>query len=147
MKPARIAPVVLAILLLCGCSNGPKRVPAAGIVELDGRPMEGGILMFEPDVSKGNNARVSCSSPVRGGRYELQTAGVERSDSGPGIPLGWYKICVRANRPGAPPAFPGQPVLDIDPKYLDPQKSPVSIEIVENPAPGAYDLKFTKHVK
>lgn len=142
-----IAAIAIGILLVSGCSTGPKRVPASGTVELDGQPVNGGILMFEPDVSKGNNARVSCSGPIRNGRYELQTAGVERSDSGPGIPLGWYKVSVRANRPGVPPTFPGQPVLDIDPKYLDPEKTPISIEIVENPAPNTYDVKFTKPKK
>jgi hypothetical protein len=133
---------MLGIFLFCGCANGPRRVPASGTVELDGQPMNGGILMFEPDVAKGNNVRVSCSSPIRNGRYDLHTAGVERRDTGPGIPLGWYKVCVRVNRPGIPPTFPGQPTFDIDPKYLDAQNSPLSIEIVENPAPGAYDIKF-----
>jgi|GEM_PF-1808549 len=141
------AALALSIAFVSGCSTGAKRVPAGGTVELDGQPVNGGILMFEPDFSKGNNARVSCSSPIRNGRYELQTAGVERSDSGPGIPLGWYKVSVRANRPGVPPTFPGQPVLDIDAKYLDPEKTPISIEIVENPAPNAYDVKFTKPKK
>jgi hypothetical protein len=130
------------ILSLAGC--GPKRVPASGSVDLDGKPLEGGILYFNPDTSKGNNARVSCSSPVKNGKFELQTAGVERSDSGPGVPLGWYKVSVRVNTPGEPPIFPGPVIANIDPVYLDPEKTPVSIEVVENPAPGQYDIKLKK---
>ncbi|OWK40760.1 hypothetical protein FRUB_04652 [Fimbriiglobus ruber] len=112
-------------------------------MELDGKPMEGGILSFDPDVSRGNTAQVSCTSPIRGGRFELQTAGITRSDSGSGIPLGWYKVSVRANMVGAPPVFPGQPAFKIDPKYLNPNRTPLTIEIVEHPQPGAYDLKLT----
>jgi hypothetical protein len=120
------------------------RVPASGKVELDGKPLEGGILYFNPDVSKGNNARVSCTSPVKNGQFELRTAGIERSDSGPGVPPGWYKVSVRVNQAGEPPRFPGPAVVDIDPIYLDEDKTPVSIEVVENPAPGAYDIAFKK---
>jgi hypothetical protein len=131
-------------VFLFGCTSGLKRVPASGTVELDGKPMNGGILMFEPDATKGNTASVSCSAPIRDGKYELRTAGVERSDSGPGIPPGWYKVYARVNRTGGPPQFPGQPAFDIDARFLDPQKTPVSIEIVETPEPGAYNVTFTK---
>ena len=147
VRPIARAFCVFGLLLLFGCSTGPKRVPASGTIELDGRPLEAGILVFDPDVAKGNTARVSCTSPVHNGHFDVQTAGVERSDTGPGIPLGWYKVSIRANRPGVPPTFPGQPVLDIDAKYLNPDKTTLEIEIVENPAPGAYDLKVTKQAK
>lgn len=131
-----------SLLGLLGC-GGLKRVPAGGTVTIDGKPLEGGILYFNPDLSKGNNARVSCTSGVRDGRFTLQTSGIERSDSGPGVPLGWYKVSVRVNMPGEKPIFPGQPAIKIHPKFLDPQKTPLEIEVVEEPAPGAYDLKLT----
>jgi hypothetical protein len=135
----------LALLLTAGCSKGPKRVPAGGTVEFeDGQPLQGGVLFFNPDESKGNTARVSCSSPVRNGRFELQTLGVERTDSGPGVPLGWYKVQVRVNLPGEVPVFPGQPAIDINPIYLDAEKTPIAIEVVENPEPGQYDIKLKK---
>jgi hypothetical protein len=131
------------MMIAGGCGPSLRRVPAGGNVTIDGKPLEGGILYFNPDISKGNEARVSCSSGVKNGKFELRTAGVERSDSGPGIPLGWYKVNVRVNLPGEPtPRFAG-PAVKIDPRYLDPEKTPLSIEIVEEPAPGAYDLKLT----
>lgn len=134
--------VALGTILLTGCNQGLRRVPAGGTVTLDGKPLEGGILYFNPDVSKGNTAQVSCSSPVKDGKFELRTAGIERSDSGPGIPPGWYKVTVRVNLVGEPiRRFPGPPVK-INPKYLKPDKTPLTIEIVDEPAPGAYDLKM-----
>jgi hypothetical protein len=87
------------LLLLAGCSKGPRRVAAGGTVTLDGKPLEGGILYFNPDESKGNTARVSCTSPIQDGRYELQTTGIRRSESGAGVPLGWYKVTLRVNTP------------------------------------------------
>jgi hypothetical protein len=134
----------LGTLFLAGCGTGPRRVPAGGTVTLDEKPMEGGILYFDPDAAKGNSARVSCMSPIRkDGRFDLRTDGVERSDSGPGIPLGWYKVYVRVNDPGEVPIFPGQPAYKINPKFRNPDKTPLAIEVVDNPAPGAYDLKIT----
>jgi hypothetical protein len=132
------------LLFLAGCAQGPKRVPASGTVTLDGKPLEGGILYFNPDTAKGNMARVSCSSPVRDGRFTLRTDGVERSETGAGVPLGWYKVTVRTNEPGELPIFPGQPAYQINPKYQDADKTPLSIEVVENPEPGRYDLKLLK---
>jgi hypothetical protein len=140
---ALIASGAVAMVLLAGCGKGPPRVPASGSIEVDGMPLDGGILYFNPDVEKGNTARVNCSSPIRNGRFELQTAGVERSESGSGVPLGWYKVSVRVNIPGQPPLFPGQPAVSIDPRYLDRERTPLVLEVVENPAAGKYDLKLT----
>jgi hypothetical protein len=134
----------LSLVSLAGCGGGLKRVPVSGTVMLDGRPLDGGLLYFNPDASKGNTARVSCASRVRGGQYDIQTAGIVSADSGPGAPPGWYKVTLRANVPGQPPVFPGQPEIRVDPKYLDVAKTPLSVEVVESPAPGAYDLKMTK---
>lgn len=101
------------------------------------------MLYFNPNEAKGNTARVSCSSPIKGGRFELRTDGVERSESGSGVPPGWYKVTVRVNEPGEVPVFPGQPAYVIAPKYLDPEKTPLEFEVVENPGPDRYNLKIT----
>ena len=138
---ALIAFCAFGMLFLAGC--GPKRVPAGGTVELDGKPLEGGILYFNPDESKGNTAKVSCTSPVRNGKFELRTDGVERSDSGTGVPPGWYKVYVRVNQAGEPPLFPGPAVVDINPIYLDPAKTPLQIEVVGNAEKDRFDLKMT----
>jgi hypothetical protein len=136
-----LASCAFGMLFLAGC--GPKRVPAGGTVELDGKPMECGMLYFNPDESKGNTAAVSCTSPIKDGRFELRTNGIERSDSGSGVPLGWYKVTVRVNTPGEKPIFAGQPAIQVAPKYLNPETTPLKIEVVENAEPGKYDLKMT----
>jgi hypothetical protein len=126
----------LGLIPLLGCGDGgPKRVSVSGTVTLDGKPINGGILSFSPDASKGNTARASCSAPIMEGRYELQTSGVLRSETGSGAPLGWYKVTVRTN-------LPGQPKIEVNNKYRDHDKTPLSIEVVDNPEPGHYDIKL-----
>jgi len=133
---------VCAFGLLCVAGCGPKRVPATGSVELDGKPLEGGIIYFNPNTAKGNNAAVSCSSAIENGHFQVRTTGMERSDTGPGVPLGWYKISFRVNMPGEKPMFAG-PAVEINRKYLSAETTDLEVEVVEKPEPGHYDLKIT----
>jgi hypothetical protein len=133
---------VLAVLLafglvvLFGCARGIRRIPVSGTVTLDGKPLQGGVLVFHPDESKGNTARIGCSGPVKNGHYKLNTSAVTRLDTGAGAPLGWYKVTLTNN-------LPGQPIINVANKYLTPETTPVAIEIVDNPEPGAYDIQLT----
>ena len=121
---------------LLGCSSGIKRVPVSGKVTLDGKPLNGGVLLFHPDSSRGNPARVSCTGPVKNGQYNLVTSGVTGSDTGSGAPLGWFKVTLINDLPGTPP-------INVHGKYLNPETTPVAIEIVEEPREGAYDVALT----
>jgi hypothetical protein len=105
-------------------------------VTLDGKPLPDGLLLFHPDESKGNTARAACTGRVKGGQYTLITSGVTRTDTGSGAPLGWYKVTLIND-------MPGTPIINVHSKYLRPETSPVAIEIVDNPQPGAYDVKLT----
>ena len=100
--------------------------------------------MFNPDASKANTAQISTTSWIKNGKYELKTNAIITSESGPGVPKGWYKVTVRCNLPGEdPPTFEGQPAYSIHRKYMDAEKTPVSVEVVDNPQPGHYDIKVT----
>ena len=127
--------VCLVLLCALGCGGGPKRVPVSGTVTLDGEPLNGGVLHFYPDPEKGNAHRVDCLSPVRSGKYDLLTQAVKDSETGKGAPLGWYKVYLYTDVPG----FEAK----IHERFTDPTKTPILIEVVEKPAAGAYDVKFT----
>jgi hypothetical protein len=127
---------MVALIALFGCGREMRRIPVSGSVTLDGKPLEGGVLLFHPDASKGNTERVSCTGPIKAGRYNLVTSGVTKSDTGSGAPLGWFKVTLIND-------LPGTPVINVDSKYLNPETTPVAIEIVDNPEPGAYDVKLT----
>ena len=121
--------------LVSGCGGGPRRVPVSGEVTLDGAPLNGGVLRFYPDPAKGNQHRVNCQGPVRGGKYTLLTQAVTASETGSGVPLGWYKVYLFTDLPGLD--------IKVHPRFTDPGKTPLFVEVVDNPAPGAYDFKFT----
>jgi hypothetical protein len=137
VRRGRVGPALLCALALAapGCAGEFKKVPVSGTVMLDDKPLDGGVLHFYPDASKGNTHRVDCLGPVRGGKFTLLTTAVKDSDSGKGVPVGWYKVYLYTDVPGLN--------IDIHPRFTDPEKTPVSVEVVENPAPGAYDIKFT----
>jgi hypothetical protein len=122
------------LFAVAGC--GQKVVEVSGKATVDGKPLTKGVIFFAPD--KDNSLQTIPSGAVDdNGTYHLSTGGKA------GAPLGWYKVYVGfegVKRKGETNAAP----LSINPKYLSAARSPLSIEVVDNPQPGAYDLKFTK---
>ena len=130
-----------ALASVVGC-GGAKRVPVAGSVTLDGQPFTGGYLVFTPDTAKGNTHRISCTSPIKDGRYNLETNGVTRADSGPGVPPGWYKVTFRIL--GESTKKHPQPPINVNERFKSVEKTPLSVEVKDNPELGAYDFKLTQ---
>src|SRR5262249_6826307 len=136
-RPAWSVLCSCGLLTLAGC-GGLKLVPVFGKVTQARQPLTGGALSFVPDASKGNHDSLSCMGRIGSdGRYELTTNGVTKSETGKGAPPGWYKVMLLTTLPGAPD-------ITVNPKYTDPTKTPLSIEVVNNPEPGRYDLKLDK---
>ena len=132
----RVVAQTLGLILLSGCGlSGPKRVTVSGQVTLDGAPFTGGVMSFSPEISKGNKLNLAAIGPVQNGKYNLRTLAIRGEESGPGAPLGWYRVALDTTLSGEN--------LKVAERFKDASKSPVLIEVVENPAPGAYDLKFT----
>lgn len=126
---------VLGLVAAAGC-GGLKKVPVSGTATLDGQPLNAGVIHFYPDPAKGNEHRVDSLGPVRGGKFTLVTTAVRDADSGSGVPVGWYKVYLDTTMPGAEN-------LKIHRRFTDPAKTPISVEVVESPAPGTYDVTFT----
>ncbi len=139
----------LAVLALSLSGCGPpaeKLVPVRGTVTLGGEPWTIGEVGFFPDASRGNTvgkAAVGILAPD--GSYELFTGGK------PGVPPGWYRAVVWATKD---PAAKGNPFGSdgkrrkiewlIDPRFTDAETTPITVEVVENPPPGHYELRVTK---
>jgi hypothetical protein len=119
--------------VVAGC--GKKSVPVSGKVTVDGRPLTNAIIFFAPD--KDNPLRTIAKAKLgEDGTYQLTT------NEEAGAPLGWYKVYVAFDSPkptGKPRAAP----VAISKKYLDASHSPLSVEVVANPPPGAYDFQLT----
>jgi hypothetical protein len=136
---AILGAVVMTSVVGCG---GVKRVPVSGTVMLDDKPLNGGYLEFTPDTAKGNTAKINGMSPIKEGRYNLETNGITRADSGPGVPLGWYKVTFRILEESTK-KHP-QPSINVNDKFKSVETTPLSVEVKDNPDPGAYDFKMTK---
>ena len=132
--------LLVALVGVAGC--GIKRIPTRGKVTLDGQPMTEGVLKFIPDASKGNNLRVSCSGPISNGRWNLVTSGIERSDTGTGAPVGWFKVTYYDPNEGSKaPGVSAAPKVAA--KYYREETSPLSIELTDPPPAGGYTIELT----
>jgi hypothetical protein len=115
---------------------------------VDNEPLtaESTTILFEPDASKGNTSPFQPAGTVdEQGNYTLLTKGKA------GAPLGWYRVVVTAvAEPPEHPKLPGKkstrPVAQslLPAKYGQTKTSGLAIEVVERPAPGAYDLKLSR---
>lgn len=137
------------VLAHSGCSQGKspigKTYPVSGKVTVDGQPLTTGTVSFKPDYSKGNVSKYNAFGTIDSqGNYKLVTTWNQGSKEG--APPGWYKVSVSPM--GMSMSMPAAPGPDADrpfkKKYENPDKSGISIEVVESSAPGAYDLKLTK---
>ncbi len=100
-------------------------------------PVTAGQVSLVPvTVDKGKPIPPSSGTIDASGNYEIFTGGKA------GAPLGKYKVAVTPSMvpvegAKAPPKAP------FNPKYQIADKSKLEIQVVDSPAPGAYDLKLT----
>jgi hypothetical protein len=124
-------------VLATGCSDSSevgKVVPVEGRVTLDTKPLPGGAVIFNPDVTKNNTLKFIPSGKIQAdGKYTVNTGNKV------GVPPGAYKVTIFVNAPGAP-TIP----MKVDPRYASAETTPFAIEVTESPQEGAYDLKLTK---
>src|SRR5262245_49968714 len=121
------------LIAAAGC-GGPKVVPVSGTATLEGKPLVGFVVTFTPDADKGPETRMDCSGRIGAdGQYSVRT------DDGfkqyKGAPPGWYKVTIWS---------PDDKPIPVNKKYTNLSTTDLAIEVVANPSPGAYDLKFTK---
>jgi hypothetical protein len=131
--------ILLAAFLPCiaGCGGSTsKLIPVKGKVTVNGQPLTTGTVMFHPDESKGNTAKLPIPpvGPIKDGEYSLVTGKVE------GAPAGWYKVVVTANVPSNPKDEYSEPRSLINPIYNQVYSTTLSVEVKPDATPGAYDL-------
>ena len=145
----RCLPLV-SVALAAGCGDasgvGPT-FPVAGKVIFNNAPWtaQNTVILCKPDTTRGNKSPFEPSGTVDAeGNYTLTTRGKN------GAPPGWYKVVVTA-REEADPVHPKglkrhRPVSGslLPARYGQAQSTDLSIEVVERPAPGAYDLKLSR---
>jgi hypothetical protein len=143
-----VASLLLLPLAGCGADPGVGPVfPVTGKITINDQPLKAAtaIVVFKPDTSKKNTSPIEPSGTVDDqGVYSLVTKGRQ------GASLGWYKVVVvahdgkqfadmtktRHQRPVVGSLLPA--------KYGSATTTDLVVEVVENPAAGAYDLKLNK---
>jgi hypothetical protein len=126
--------------VLTGCGgDAVKLVPVVGRITVDGTPLTTGSVSFRPDKAKGNASPHEPAGDIDAqGNYKLYTA-LKADTPKAGAPPGWYKVAVISAEPGV---YPPRKFF-IDPKYGNIRTSPLSVEVTEGAAPGAYDFKLS----
>jgi len=139
--------VCLSIVLAAvGCGGKDKLVTVEGKATVNGAPLPGGMVTFNPVDTKGKSA----IGAVADGVYKLTTDGKS------GAPVGKYKVSYSSPAPAGfatgdpsslgsapPPAARPRENL-VAPKYEGIGTTDMIIEVVASPSPGTYDLKFTR---
>jgi hypothetical protein len=155
LRVSALLGTALVVLAACGCgdrSGVGLTYAVHGKVTLDGKPLGASttVILFKPDAAKGNqNQFLPASGVDQEGGYMLSTHGKK------GAPPGWYRVIVTAhegavehpkqaqgNADGAHSRRPTVRSL-VPAKYGREESTDLLIEVIENPAPGAYDLRLT----
>ncbi len=134
--------LTLGSILLCGLAGcgeqGESAIPVEGKIIYNGQPLTVGTVIFTPDAAKGNT---SMNEP-RGKLDENGTYRLHLRKDREGAPPGWYKISVSAQKlRDSKDIYSYASVIPA--KYANPQTSGVAVQVVENAAPGAYDIALT----
>jgi hypothetical protein len=126
------------LCVLAGCGRGGTTIPVEGKVLVDGQPLTVGTVIFTPDAARGNT---SAHEP----RGNLDANGVYRlsvTKDRTAVPPGWYKISISAQRLKDPNDRYSYVSL-IPSKFAHPETSGLALEVVDNPAQGAYDIALS----
>ena len=103
-----------------------------GLVLLDEQPLTAGTVVFGPEPADKDRPAI-VGTIAQDGTY---TVSIKDND---GIPIGRYRATVFVGRVGK--ASPDAPFA---PRFSS-RDSPLVLDVVENPRPGAYDLRLTKN--
>jgi predicted small lipoprotein YifL len=140
MRATAAALAALAALSLAGCGpGGPPLHPVSGKVTLkDGTPVKFGHIILHADTSAGNNTQEVSQGTIRNGEYTINTG--QRA----GAVAGKYKVSIEA----ADEVDEKNPYFTkwfADEKYVNPDKSGLTMEVIASPEPGRYDFKLDPH--
>jgi hypothetical protein len=140
--------IFLCLLLLAGCqrTSGPRLMPAAGKVELDGQPLANAFVSFTPTgTTPGAGAEAMTDDA---GEFELRSR-----RGGQGAPAGTYKVVIsKLVKPDGsdvviddehPPATSGGREA-LPPEYSSPSKTKLTATIGEGGTPLEFKLQSKK---
>jgi hypothetical protein len=115
-----------ALLTLSGCGRAPL-TPVHGKVSYQGAALQGGVIVFSPDTSRGERGAIAVGKIREDGGYTLYTGDAA------GAAAGWYRVTVSSLAATSFSVPPGQgfnfPASLIPEKYRDPEQSLLACEV------------------
>lgn len=116
----------LCSLLVAGCQKKATSLnQVTGKVFYKGAPLQGGLIVFSPDTSRGESGGIAFSKINDDGTYTLQSGDTQ------GATAGWYRVTV-ASLSNPSSSYESQPISLIPDKYRDPQLSQLQCEVKTN---------------
>lgn len=126
-----------------GCRDGrPALIQATGTVKLDGKPLAGAIVSFQP-VAQGTDGFLRPSSAVTDaeGKYAPGTYGEKD-----GLPAGKYRVAIQKREPvgtaGSQSSEPAKYQWITPRRFADPNSSGLEVEVTSSGLePAVFDLE------
>jgi hypothetical protein len=124
---------IVALGVVAGCNDGPELAQVSGTVFYNGKPVESGVVMFQPPTGEMARGKIGPD-----GRYVLETLGQSE-----GVLPGTCKVrvSVRATPPDANGEV-GLGKLLIPEKYTDFGRSGLTFEVTPDRT-EPYDIQLT----
>jgi hypothetical protein len=118
------------LVVAAGCGTPNSRVPAVGIVTLDGAPVEGATVAFFPDVNSPGQGGFAKAGPD--GRFEIAYPG-----TGTGLVPGTYRVTVTKPPGNMPRKSEDDTLIDapirsgggIPGRYANPENTPLRVTV------------------
>ena len=126
--------VSVGLFVGCGKVEGPALIPVSGKLLVDGKPIQGITVMFLPDNSKGTSGPASVGVTDTEGSFSLAAAGNRK-----GAVVGHHRVTASCPfNPAGGSSADGQAqaatACSLPAAYGDPGRSPLSVEVVADPA-------------
>lgn len=132
--------VALSMVIAIGCgtaADSPPLIPVAGKITFDGQPATEGAVTFRDEVA----GKFQPSGGINpDGTFKLMSGPSE------GAPAGHYRVVVFVRKTPRTPSgeMAGLPKVIVNPKFTDPLRTPLQVEVKEGAPPGHYDFSVTK---
>ncbi len=143
----------IALLLVMGCDQGPQRVPVAGKVLIDGKPLTVGTIRFVPEsgrpvsanLAEDGSFRVTTKVPtghgdeIEGlypGKYKLAVFASENVSSAENAEVRWF----------APPRYADFRTADLEASIQGPNEDMV-VQLTSEGSEASQDSKEAKAIQ
>lgn len=113
------------LLAMAGCgSKEPVKSSVKGRVFYRGAPLNGGVIVFAPDIDRGNTGSLAKGVILDDGTFSLSL------DGAPAVVPGWYRVSIAA-RPSSESAIAtvANPYPGLPSRFRNPQLSGINSEV------------------